>query len=214
MEYSKHYNEQYYAWQKSGGSFGGLANIVKFQEFLGEDLCIIDFGCGGAFLLQCLRCREKIGIEVNEVAWREANAAGIRTFRTTQEAPDDWADLIISNNALEHSLNPLDELRKLHKKLKRGGKIVFIIPCESIRFVYKPNDINHHLFGWSPMAAGNLFTEAGFHVLESKSYIHKWPKHYQKIRKLFGDRLFNIICRIYGRIENSWHQVRVVAEKL
>jgi hypothetical protein len=63
------------------------------------------------------------------------------------------------------------------------------------------------------MCIGNLFTEAGFSVIESQSYIHKWPPKYRLIAKLGGRSLFEIACRIYGRIERSWFQVRVIAEK-
>jgi SAM-dependent methyltransferase len=134
-------------------------------------------------------------------------------FGSVEEVPDDYVDVIISNNALEHTLQPLEELKSLYKKLKVGGKIIFVVPCESINYSYKANDINHHLYSWSPMCIGNLFTEAGFSVIESQSYIHKWPPKYRLIAKLGGRSLFEIACRIYGRIERSWFQVRVIAEK-
>lgn len=64
------------------------------------------------------------------------------------------------------------------------------------------------------MNLGNLFTEAGYKVIESKTYIHKWPPHYQKIAKTFGKSIFNLICKIYGNIETTSVQVRVLAEKV
>ncbi|MFN5838937.1 MAG: hypothetical protein ACK47J_20015, partial [Pseudanabaena sp.] len=121
---------------------------------------------------------------------------------------------IISDNALEHTLQPLQELKSLYKKLKTGGKIIFVVPCEAISYSYKPNDINHHLYSWSPMCIGNLFTEAGFSVIESKPYIHKWPPKYQLIAKIGGRPLFEIACHIFGRIERTWFQVRVIGEKI
>jgi hypothetical protein len=97
--------------------------------------------------------------------------------------------------------------------LKSNGKVIFIVPCESIDYRYNQNDINHHLYSWSPMSIGNLFTEAGYHVLESRAYIHKWPPKQQLIARYGGRKLFEIACRIYGRIDRSWYQVKVVAEK-
>ncbi len=85
--------------------------------------------------------------------------------------------------------------------------------CESISYSYKPKDINHHLYSWSPICIGNFFTEAGFSVIESSPYMHKWPHKYKFIAKVGGRRLFDIACRIYGRLERSWFQVRVIAEK-
>ena len=103
-------------------------------------------------------------------------------------------------------------------KLHVGGRIIFVVPCESIGFGYKSNDINHHLYSW--MSIGYLLTEAGFTVIESKPYIHKWPRikyiwpsMYKFIATVGGRIIFDLACRIYGRIDRKWFQVRVIAEK-
>lgn len=208
---SKHYDDSYFDWQSSIGSFGGWANRVKFIRYIGSNSDVLDFGCGGGFLLSGLQCGKKMGVEINPTAIESARQKGIQVFERVADVPDEIADVIISDNALEHTLQPLEELKSLHRKLKRGGKIIFVVPCESISYRYQPNDVNHHLFSWSPMCLGNLFTEAGFSVIESKPFIHKWPPNYRLVARLLGKTLFNIICRIYGRMERSWFQVRVVA---
>jgi len=210
---SKHYDKKYFDWQFSIGEFGGWANKTKFLEYIGSKSDVLDFGCGGGFLLSGLHCGKKVGVEVNPSAAETAKSKGIEVFYSVAEVPDDYVDVIISNNALEHTLQPLEELKLLHRKLRNGGKIIFVVPCESISYSYKPNDVNHHLYSWSPMCIGNLFTEAGFAVIESRAYIHKWPPKYRLIARLGGRSLFEIACRIYGRIERSWFQVRVIAEK-
>jgi SAM-dependent methyltransferase len=210
---SKHYDKKYFDWQVSIGEFGGWANQSKFIAYISRSSKVLDFGCGGGFLLNGLACSKKVGVEVNESAANTSKSHGIEVFRSAAEVPDDYVDVVISNNALEHTLHPLEEIKSLYRKLQVGGKIVFVVPCESIGYSYKPNDINHHLYSWSPMCLGNLFVEAGFSVIESKPYIHKWPPGYRLIAKLGGRGLFEIACRVYGRIERSWFQVRVVAEK-
>lgn len=210
---STHYDDKYFDWQASIGDFGGWANQSKFVGYISSNSRVLDFGCGGGFLLKGIQCSTKVGIEVNPSSAETARKNGIDVFGSVEELPDDYFDVIISNNALEHTLQPLVELKSLYKKLKFGGKIIFVVPCESINFEYKANDINHHLYSWSPMCIGNLFTEAGFSIIESKPYIHKWPPKYRLIAKLGGRILFEIACRIYGRIERSWFQVRVIAEK-
>jgi hypothetical protein len=106
----------------------------------------------------------------------------------------------------------LQELKNLKPLLRVGGTMHFIVPCDSINYHYNPKDVNYHLFSWSPQNLGNLFTEAGFSVEYSRPYIHKWPPFYTKIAKL-GWPIFNIACRLYGRIERSWFQVEVKAKK-
>ena len=210
---SAHYSDQYFGWQASIGEFGGWANQSKFTKYLSKDSKVLDFGCGGGFLLKNLRCGLKVGVEVNPAAADAANKNGIEVFSRVEDVPNDYVDVIISNHALEHTLQPLEELKYLYKKLQLGGRIVFVVPCESISCRYEPNDINHHLYTWSPMCLGNLFAEAGFAVVESKAYIHKWPPKYRLIAKVCGRTLFELACRIYGRVSRSSFQVRIVAEK-
>jgi SAM-dependent methyltransferase len=210
---STHYNSRYFDWQSAVGEFGGWANQSKFSAHISGESRVLDFGCGGGFLLKNLACRKRVGVEVNPSAVETARANGVEVFTRVDDVPDEYVDVIISNNALEHTLQPLAELKSLHRKLAPGGKIVFVVPCESIAYRYRPNDVNHHLYSWSPMCIGNLFTEAGFCVIESRSYIHKWPPKYRLIARLGGRPLFDLACRIYGRLERSWYQVRVVAEK-
>jgi SAM-dependent methyltransferase len=167
----------------------------------------------GGYLLKNLDCGRKLGIEIDPQAAEAARKNGVEVFGRTDDLPDCSVDVVISNNALEHTLSPLEELKALHGKLRTGGKLIFVVPCESIRRRFRPGDRNHHLYSWSPMCIGNLLAEAGFHVLESRPYIHKWPPGYRLWARIFGMRMFDVICRVYGRLERSWFQVRAVGEK-
>jgi SAM-dependent methyltransferase len=110
---SKHYDDEYFDWQSSIGEFGGLANQTKIVEFIGGNSDVLDFGCGGGFLLDGLYCRKKVGVEVNKSAAETAKSKGIEVFHGVAEVPDDYVDVIISNNALEHTLHSLEELKLL-----------------------------------------------------------------------------------------------------
>lgn len=213
MSHKEHYSEKYFKWQGEIGEFGGWANLDKFLEYISEDQTIVDFGSGGGFLLRNIKCMEKLGIEINPSARKISEENGVKCVESAREIKNDFADLIISNNALEHTIHPLDELKELYRILKPGAKIVFVVPCESINYFYRPNDINYHLYSWSPMSIGNLFNEAGFDVIKSLPYKHKWPPNYEQIAKLFGRKIFNLSCKLYARWETTWYQVRVLAEK-
>ena len=209
---SKHYDSDYFNWQSSIGEFGGWANKTKFLKYISEDHTVLDFGCGGGFLLKQLNCKNRIGVEINPSAAEQARKNGIKVYSNTQDVPDNSVDVIISNNALEHTLRPLDELKALKSKLKPGGRVIFVVPCESINYSYVPKDVNHHLYSWSPMCLGNMFTEAGYSLIESKPYFYKWPPKYQLIAKIGGRKLFELVCRIYGRIDRKWFHVRAIGE--
>lgn len=209
---NSHYDKGYFDWQSPIGEFGGWANLTKFADFIPENSRVLDFGCGGGFLLQNINCSKRVGVEINPTAAETARKSGVEVYGSVAEVPDDYVDILISNNALEHTLHPLKELVSLSKKLRREGRVIFVVPCESISYQYKPNDINHHLYSWSPMCIGNLFTEAGFSVTSVSPYIHKWPPGYRHIARIGGRTLFDLAARIYGRFERSWFEVRIVAE--
>jgi SAM-dependent methyltransferase len=182
---------------------------------------VLDFGCGGGYLLANIDCRAMLGIEINPVARAEANRHGVRAVASAREVNDCWANLIISNHALEHCSHPLSELQTLLPKLIPGGMIVFCVPCEAIKNKFTPGDRNHHLYTWSPMSAANLFAEAGFEVLESKAYLHVWPPGFlpRMLRNLGGRRLFELGCKLYGALTYlnltpcAVSQVRIIARR-
>ena len=74
---SEHYNSDYFEWQRKIGMFGGRANSFKFNRSIRPYDTVVDFGCGGGFLLKNLNCLERLGIEVNEAAHEEIIENGL-----------------------------------------------------------------------------------------------------------------------------------------
>jgi SAM-dependent methyltransferase len=214
---SQYYDQDYFDWQKNIGAFGGWANSSKFHDNIRKEDVVVDFGCGGGFLLNNLQCAVKIGIEPNISASATIQTHGVRHFLSTADAiaalGEQSVDVVISNHALEHTLNPLQEIKDLKRLLKVGGLIHFYVPCDSVKYRYNRDDINYHLFSWSPQNLGNLFHEAGFEVQHAKAYIHKWPPGYGFFAK-FGRPVFDLVCRLYARVERSWFQVEVKAKRV
>lgn len=208
-----HYSQDYFDWQSQIGAFGGTANKIKFESFVKPSDFVIDFGAGGGFLIEKIQCTKKIGVEINPTARASAEKRGLKMVANLDEIEDATVDVAISNHALEHTDSPVEILKTIHKKLKPGGKAIFVVPCEAITYEYFKDDINFHLYTWSPMCLGNLFTRAGFEVLESKAYRHRWPPYFQQIQKLVGWSLFHIICRVWSRLRGKLYQVRCVAVK-
>ncbi len=215
--HADYYNTDYFNWQKNIGVFAGKFKSFIFQKPIKKTDTIIDFGCGGGFLLKNLKCARKIGIEPNKNAHHQLKLNNVEAFSSPHELlekyGENFADVIISNNALEHSLNPLIELKSLYPLLKKGGLIYFIVPCDNINLKYYPNNINYHLYSWSPLNLGNLFNEAGFKVFKTNSRIEKWPPYYKTIQKIFGWKLFFLICKVYALFDRSWFESEIQAYK-
>ena len=71
-----YYNEQYFKWQKEIGEFGGIINQFLFKDFIALADAVIDFGCGGGYLLSNINCTQKMGIEINDAAREIAKKKG------------------------------------------------------------------------------------------------------------------------------------------
>lgn len=72
--------------------------------------------------------------------------------------------MIISDNALEHALEPWCELRAMRPLLNRGGRLHIVVPCDNVSWSYKAENIDQRVYSWSPQSIGNLVKAAGFEV--------------------------------------------------
>lgn len=211
-----YYNEEYFDYQKEQGEFAAKMMKQFFEPYVAANNNLLDFGCGGGFLLNELNAANKAGIEINAAARKHAlDAFNIKTVPAIADVEDNWADILISSHALEHTLRPYDMLVELLPKLKTGGVVVFIVPHET-KYKFNREDVNKHLYTWSEMNIANLFMEAGYHVVESKELVHRFPPRHKKLYAMFGKKWFDLLCRIYGVWARYRHmtQVRIIAKKM
>jgi len=211
----EYYDHSYFEkYQKKIGEFGGRANLFKFEPFIKADDTVLDFGCGGGFLLKELKCAKKIGVELNPVAREYCNTINnIDCYESLDEIKDNSLNVIISNHCLEHTTSPYKLIEKMYSKLVKGGRLIVVVPLDSYRYSWHPNDVNNHLYSFSPMNIGNLLQACEFFDIKTDVILHKWPPFYQKIEKHFGKSIFHFFCRIYGLINKRWVQVRGIGTK-
>ena len=61
-----HYDEEYFKWQRKYGIFGAVANQIKFRGYLdGKYKKVLDFGCGGGYLLAELKSKVQVIFNAN-----------------------------------------------------------------------------------------------------------------------------------------------------
>ena len=208
-----HYDNKYFSWQGENNKFGAKANKFMFEKLIKKKQRILDFGCSSGAYLNEYKNIKKYGVEVNPFAREIAIKNGINCYSSSKELPNNFFDLIISSNVLEHTENPLQELNNLYKSLKPNGHICIVVPIDNKSYPYKKNDIHFHLFSWSPMNLGNILNAAGFDVIESKTLYHKWIPKYELFVKIFGWKFFHVISIIYAHLKRDWFQVRAIAVK-
>jgi len=210
-----YYKEKYFQWQKNIGSKTGLVNSYSYKEFLKEDDSVLDFGCGGGYLLDNLDVKEKYGIEINPVAREEAQ----KKCDAVYESIDDFInnnknkkfDVIISCHAFEHVLEPARILEDLKKILKKEGKIIFITPIDSYRNTHKyyKEDINKHLYTWTPLLMGNLFDANGYNV-QKVDTLRPWMPFASLFVKIIPKPVYKLLSCIFSYIYDK-KEVRIIA---
>jgi SAM-dependent methyltransferase len=210
---NEYYDERYFEWQRPLGEFGAQAQIWMFRDYIRTSDIVIDFGCGGGFLLDILPGRIKIGVEVNPAAQEFAQRRGHQVVTDLSEIPDSYADVLISSHALEHTFDPFEKLKLARRKLKPGGLAVLVVPCERYDTRYVEQNMDQHLYTWAPINIGNLVRYAGFTVESCERLAHRSPPKAADIQRIIGWPLFHALCRAYARLCPKLTQVRVVARK-
>jgi SAM-dependent methyltransferase len=74
---------------------------------------------------------------------------------------NDFFDMFIFNQTLEHLYNPFKAVQSIFKALKSGGTVFTSVPTLSI-----PHLIPIHFAGFTPMGLAMLFATNGFEILE------------------------------------------------
>jgi SAM-dependent methyltransferase len=154
---------RYFSWQDKTAPLTSKLEAKKFSRYIKATDAVLDFGCGGGHILRNLNCARRVGIDVNPVAVSAARQQGIECYSSLADIGD-YFNVVISNHALEHVEHPINVLRQLRDRLVPDGMLVLYLPMEDWRTqrVYDPEDINHHLHGWTPQMLGNSLFEAGF----------------------------------------------------
>jgi SAM-dependent methyltransferase len=196
------YNKEYWEYQKGIGENKYHINFIssKFISKIKPSDIVLDFGCGGGYVLNSINCCKKIGIEINPSAQKKAREFNIEIFESFESIKEESIDVIISNSALEHIINPIETLSDVNRVLKKKGKLMISVPHEDLSYDYVKDDINQHFYTWSPMSIGNLIQKSGFEIEEVKTSKIIQPPFASLIFKIFGKIGYRISGKFYRMI--------------
>lgn len=128
-----------------------------------EDV-VLEYGVGHGWNLAALRCRRRIGYDISELVGPALLERGLEFVRDTRPLAAGSIDVVVCHHALEHTLNPAQELAEMRRLLKPGGRLLLFVPYEKERryHCYHATEPNHHLYAWNVQTLGNLVTDCGF----------------------------------------------------
>lgn len=221
---SSHYlgreGEEYFDWQQEHGHLNGQLQARWFSRFVHPTNTVIEFGCGGGYLVHALDCARRIGVEINPVAREHSLRLGLECFPDLRDVPERIADVAISNHALEHVPSPIDALRQLGSKLKPDGVLLLCVPIDDWRrhSRFDPNERNHHLYTWTVQLLGNMLCEAGFEVHDTDITMitFAWPPNYHMLHKRLPPPLFDALCKLWAvaRLQRQLFAVAKLANEV
>lgn len=208
-----YYDKKYFEWQRYFGIQSGFIDIWKFSSFIKKGDTVLDFGCGGGYILENLSCKEKYGVEINKSAQADAKKRGIKVYEKIEKIPKNIKfDVVLSHHTLEHLENPFEILKRINKSLKKGGATIHIVPVDDWRFQkkYFKENVNKHLYTWTPLLLGNLFEKCGFTIRKVEIYPYQWPHLSRYYFKFMPRKLYYFLCQVWGYFLNIY-EIKIVA---
>lgn len=220
MDYgaSEHYQSvkgvEYLDYQKQFAD-GAFLEAKKFASFIRPTDKVLDFGCGGGWILRHLKCAIKVGVELNENAHSFCRENGVDVKRTLDEVKIQDFDVVISNHCLEHVPYPIGALREIRDKLRPGGSVILVLPLDDWRVQkdFTGKDIDHHLYTWTPRLLANTLVEAGFTVKSVTVLAYAWPPGWSKLLKILPLSVFNLSCFAMAVLKKR-RQLVAIAERI
>lgn len=189
--------------------------IGKYISFRPE-WKILDIGCGPDGIISHMPVGQKFGLDPlmdfylsnfelsPDIEWKTG---------TMEDIPfdNDYFDVVITTNTLDHSLEPEKGLREMHRVLKRGCSLILTVNCYApfrrlLRLAKEKVGMGDrcHPYNFSQRQVKAMIKEAGFTLLINHKGIGTVGEWFFETR-LAGrfdmvDKVPNMIFRLEGKI--------------
>jgi ubiquinone/menaquinone biosynthesis C-methylase UbiE len=186
--------------------------LIKYFNNISKDSKILEFGCGlgqNIFLL-----KNSVGYDISEFALDFCRKKGINATNDLKKIPDNSFDIVFSAHVLEHLENPFHTLKEMHKKLKKDGKLILILPVEHRKKNNKnidQMDISQHLYAWTFKTINNILLKSGFEPIENSYLYGSGYKKLLPISKI-NFKLYKLSTKMASVLVNS-KEMKIVAIK-
>ncbi|VVB58940.1 Methyltransferase domain protein [Candidatus Anstonella stagnisolia] len=129
---------------------------------------VVDFG--GNIGANSRQIENTVVVEISDAAREWMNANGVKCEKSIDSFADGSIDTIYCSHVLEHLEEPVRYLRLFRKKLKKGGKLLLVLPSENQMFEPQAPlfDENGHLQTWNFVHIATSLRLAGFSITHQR----------------------------------------------
>jgi SAM-dependent methyltransferase len=170
---------------------------------------ILDYGCG--YGQNTAQFPNKYAYDINKELYPFLKEQG---FKVCAVLPDNFFDDILVSQVLEHLDNPMETLKMLNKKLKKGGMIRIVVPHVNYDIPKRlsQDDTDGHLQNWSCNELNNLLRRCGFKPVYNRIIYRRGTERLSWIAK-HSYWLYRFLTTGFGQMVDEF-DVFVIGEKI
>lgn len=143
--------------------------------------CVADFGCGSGIFFDLIAgvAKRRVGIDLASYFKPFLEAQGHEFVAFDEDLGENWVDVALCFDTLEHTPEPWKFLKTVHRTVKPSGDLYIGLPNQDdflkqlvpayLPFFYHRS----HLWYFTGKALSRLVVDAGFEV-RSIRYVHKY----------------------------------------
>lgn len=201
--HTTHFNDDYY-------NARAKIALTKFFSGVNKNEKVLDYGCGLGQNIYYMP--NAMGYDISQFGIEFCRRKGIKATNQLDEVPDAGFDVVLSAHVLEHHPHPKTMLEEIHSKLKKGGRLILVLPFERHGKAQFNLDLNQHLFTWNFQTINNLLLISGFKI-EKNKYVYGagYNKLLPLIKVNFG--LYKTATNALSRVAGI-KEMMIVATKL
>jgi SAM-dependent methyltransferase len=211
LKYESDYHNSLHKYLINNKKYYLIKSRLALRKYLNgvKDLKILEFGCGLGQNIYLLK--NAYGYDISQFSLKFCKKNGIKVANNLDKLPNDF-DVILISHCLEHLNNPFETLKILNKKLKKGGKLILVLPAEKHeKNVLNKMDKSEHLFAWTFRTINHLLMNTNFKPIENK---YLYGTGYNKLLKIsdINFELYFFLTQLLSRLINS-KEMKITAVK-
>lgn len=171
-DYGKSYHSKSHHFMLENEEYYQARAKISYRKYFSDldtNKLILEYGVGLGQNIAALP--NAYGYDISMFALKQCSRRGLKVFNKKKPRP--VFDIVFSRHMLEHSKNPIKELKLMRKWLKPNGTLRLVLPIERQKMplfskISLELSQNQHLYGWNYQTINNLLINSGFKPIENK----------------------------------------------